>query len=220
MKISQTLYRTKEWKDLRAQAIEHAGDACECCGYLQNDGAVLQLHHDLYLRGRKPWEYSFSELTVLCKRCHAEIHEKIMSTSNWNYEGETDLGGLDGICDFCGTEIRFEHHLGHPTWGSLKVGTNCADFLTETQEATDKRKYIERKNRFLNPSNWKSPSSGIFEKKRKNLSIRLLAEHGGNFIEVNGKHGSKSFASFDDAKIYLFDKIENGAISKYFETKR
>ena len=154
MKISKALYRTKEWKEFRLEAIEHAGDGCESCGRLQSNGAILQVHHIRYIRGRNPWEYGLAEVTVLCKGCHAEVHEKIMATSNWCYAGETDRGQLDGICDFCGNDIRYEHHLDHSTWGSLSVGTVCSDFLTETKEATDKRKLLERKSRFLSPRKW------------------------------------------------------------------
>jgi hypothetical protein len=221
MKTSETLYRKKEWKELRLAAIEHVGELCEACGKTSKSGATLQLHHKKYISGRLPWEYSFSELSVLCKGCHAEIHGKIFATSNWAVQGDpNDLGELSGNCDFCGTELRFEHFISHELWGDMTVGTNCADFLCETKDATAQRKLLERKSRFFNPKKWIISLPGISETKRRGLEIKLKTEPAGIVIEINGHRGKKLHHSENEAKEALFAKLENDEIPAYFRRFR
>jgi hypothetical protein len=217
MKISQTLYRTKEWKEFRLLAIEHADYKCESCDRLQADGAILQVHHDRYFRGQLPWQYNFSEVTVLCKGCHAEAHNKIMATSNWEYQDHNDLGDVIGYCDFCTTPLRHEHFISHPNWGELTVGEKCSDFLTETKEATTQRKIFDRKMRFIDAKKWTSLSPFIQETKRRNLTIRIISENKFYFVEINGTRSKKSHPSDKAAKFATF---ENGIIVKYFNLKK
>jgi len=50
----------------------------------------------------------------------------------WEYVGFEDLGGLDGFCEVCGTEIRYVHYLSHPSVEeSIGVGCICAGDLTD-----------------------------------------------------------------------------------------
>ena len=78
-----------------------------------------------------PWEYSENEVMILCKGCHLEEHGKIYPRSGWVYMGEDDLGDLLGTCELCGHDIRYEHSIYHPEWGTLIVGCGCADKLTD-----------------------------------------------------------------------------------------
>ncbi len=193
MKSSEALYRKKEWKEMRLAAIEHAGDLCEACGRTAKSGAVLQLHHKKYIRGMLPWEYSFAELSVLCKGCHAEIHGVIFATSNWEVQGEpNDLGELSGHCDFCGTELRFEHFVTHETWGDMTVGTNCADYLSETKDATTQRKFLERKSRFFNPKKWNGATPETLETNRKGYHIKLKTEPTGIVVRDQWTSGQET----------------------------
>lgn len=221
MKTSEILYRKKEWKELRLAAIEHAGGLCEACGKTSASGATLQLHHRKYIRGRLPWEYSFAELSVLCKGCHAEIHGIIFATSNWEVQGEPhDLGDLSGDCDFCGTELKFEHFVSHELWGNMTVGTNCADFLSETKNATTQRKLLERKSRFFSPQKWTNSTPEFLETKRRGFEIKIKSEPTGFLIEINGRLGKIRYQSVDDAKEALFAKFENGQIPAFFQRVR
>jgi hypothetical protein len=218
MKTSEVLYRKKEWKELRLAAIEHVGGVCEACGKSAESGATLQLHHKKYIGGRLPWEYALAELSVLCKGCHAEVHGIIFATSNWEVEGDpNDLGDLSGHCDFCGTELRYEHFVSHQIWESMTVGTNCADFLSETKDATTQRKLLERKSRFFHPKKWTSSTSDTLETKRRGFEIKLKTEPAGIINEINGHVGRKRYQSATEAKEILFTKFENGEISKYFQ---
>ena len=44
--------------------------------YLEENIEGLNVHHKLYVRGKKPWEYSEDHLITLCESCHKETHLK------------------------------------------------------------------------------------------------------------------------------------------------
>jgi hypothetical protein len=64
------LLRDVRWQKLRLEALSAAEWKCQSCG--GND--FLNVHHRKYVDGRKPWEYSLTELKVLCEKCHQKIH--------------------------------------------------------------------------------------------------------------------------------------------------
>lgn len=61
---------TKEWKDFRKLVFSSRGKVCEKCGAKTH----LQVHHPKYVAGRKAWEYPVSEVRVLCRHCHQQVH--------------------------------------------------------------------------------------------------------------------------------------------------
>lgn len=65
------LLEKPEWLDFAKQMKALRGFQCEHCGSLDD----LKVHHLGYKDGRKPWEYSESEVIVLCQPCHSELHE-------------------------------------------------------------------------------------------------------------------------------------------------
>lgn len=60
----------KRWKDFRNFVFAVRGKKCEICGGTH----VLQVHHPKYIAGRKAWEYPVSEVQVLCRHCHQQVH--------------------------------------------------------------------------------------------------------------------------------------------------
>jgi len=61
--------RSHAWKVTREAALRHAGNRCQVC----NGSAHLHVHHRTYERlGRE----HPSDLTVLCRKCHAIFHGK------------------------------------------------------------------------------------------------------------------------------------------------
>jgi hypothetical protein len=62
------------WQKLRLEAMQRAEFCCESC----SDGkSTLNVHHKDYIKGREPWEYGSTQLSVLCESCHKEYHSKI-----------------------------------------------------------------------------------------------------------------------------------------------
>lgn len=73
-------YREKlkdpRWQRLRLKTLDRAEWCCEWCG---DTAATLHVHHNFYVRGRQPWEYSAAELAVLCEHCHGEIEARVVA---------------------------------------------------------------------------------------------------------------------------------------------
>ena len=59
--------KSPEWKQLRERKIVATARRCQVCNSLQG----LDVHHRTYSRLGREWD---SDLTVLCRRCHAIYH--------------------------------------------------------------------------------------------------------------------------------------------------
>jgi len=62
----QDQLRSIPWQKRRLEKLQAANWLCEKC----YGGDFLEVHHKHYIFGRKPWEYTDSELEVLCTECH------------------------------------------------------------------------------------------------------------------------------------------------------
>ena len=208
-------YRKKNWKEYQAEIIELDGGACRRCGRTAaGDGVVLQVHHKKYVAGRKAWEYPPSDCETLCKGCHAEEHGIIPPSYGWQYGGESDLGGLYGACERCGTDIRYEFYVFHEKWGNKTVGTDCCDRMTGTKEASEYMDRLGRKKRFVSSTRWKVRGAS-YAIKQSGLEVQIAPTRGGFRIYINSRPGKKELATLDEAKQLAFDVIENGAAQRY-----
>lgn len=78
MRVSEILAKTNyqkeldtpEWKSFTGNIKKQVG-YCECC---KRSNVGLEVHHIFYERDRKPWEYDKSEVVVLCRACHGQLH--------------------------------------------------------------------------------------------------------------------------------------------------
>lgn len=62
--------QTEHWANKRTEAIRSAGGKCQLC----NSTKRINVHHRTYdHRGDEP----MSDLTVLCRECHAKFHYKL-----------------------------------------------------------------------------------------------------------------------------------------------
>lgn len=55
------------WQRRRLEVLNQANFECTCCG---NKEKTLHVHHKIYRKGHKVWEYPDAELEVLCEDCH------------------------------------------------------------------------------------------------------------------------------------------------------
>jgi hypothetical protein len=67
-------YKHPEWQKKRLEVIEKAGFKCQDCGAT---GKTLNVHHSLYLRDRKVWDYPIALLRCLCEECHEVRHRHL-----------------------------------------------------------------------------------------------------------------------------------------------
>ena len=62
--------QTSHWQSKRQEALSYADNRCQLC----NKNSELHVHHRTY---ENLWNEPPSDLTVLCKDCHAKFHDKI-----------------------------------------------------------------------------------------------------------------------------------------------
>lgn len=65
------LLRDPRWQRMRLEIFSRDNWACEFC---LDTNSELQVHHDYYIYGLKPWEYPTSILRTLCDACHELVH--------------------------------------------------------------------------------------------------------------------------------------------------
>ena len=232
MKVDFSEYKTKNWKSVRNRIIERDGHKCAHCGSSE-DEVKLQVHHLHYEEGKKAWEYPDEDLITLCKSCHAEEHGAVMPQSGWEYIGSNDLEDLVGECEWCNTPIRFEHSLFHPKWGYLVVGSQCADKLTSSGEASEyedkRRKISARLRRFLKSPRWKNIKSGYFIDLdgfeiniwdnstyfRIVIKYAIQNKYSGDVKWKKLDHSRTQYTTLEEAKISAFRAITDGKVRAY-----
>lgn len=64
------LLRDGRWQRRRLEIMQRDGFTCTTCSKRGDDGVTLNVHHRIYHKGRKPWEYEDAALTTLCEPCH------------------------------------------------------------------------------------------------------------------------------------------------------
>lgn len=208
-------YRDPRWISYREAIIEADGGFCQNCSRSRTDGAILQVHHKVYRVGLPPWDYPPADCVTLCKRCHAVEHSKIFPISGWELIGHEDLGDLIGACELCGTELRYEFHIEHPKWFPMIVGTNCCDYLTESEVASGIRRDLDRQKRFIDSKRWKSIPEG-FSIRQMQMDFQLHHDRNGYLIRFMGKSGKKRFETLESAKEGLFSFIEKGGAAEFY----
>lgn len=62
---------SEEWNEKRKSILERDNYSCVKC---KSNNVILHVHHKLYIKGRKPWEYANKHLTTLCDTCHSWLH--------------------------------------------------------------------------------------------------------------------------------------------------
>lgn len=233
-------YRKIQWRELRKEIFSRDNYCCTHCGK-QREAKDLQLHHLMYLDGKDAWDYPHEVLTTYCKRCHAEEHGKIMPSSGWEYICDDDLGDLIGECEYCHADIRYEHYIFHPQWGELTVGVQCADNLTNTNEASriekKRKRYANRMKRFIKSSRWNSivSHSGCILYRIKQNGYKILIKDYGEYSTITisfyqpplwgyllvGKwidmQSKKHYKTLTDAKIKVFELVESGELDRYIK---
>lgn len=217
-------YRNTAWLEFREKAFEALGYCCQRC-HRSDDDVVLQVHHKVYIDGRKPWEYNLSDCEVLCSGCHAREHGHVKPDYDWNLSHSNDLGSTIGTCELCGSTLRFEFHVFHNDWSEpMVVGTVCCDNLTGTQEATEFRKKEKAFLRYLDKWCDSENEESLFQA-NKRLTFRIIKVGTGVFkVDVYklGKKvhtGKKTFPSLLEAKSQLHSYITNKEYKERFDDK-
>jgi len=62
--------KTAHWQKRRLEVLEKANWLCEDCG--AGGDTQLQVHHTVYIQGRRAWEYGDEFLMSVCDTCHKQ----------------------------------------------------------------------------------------------------------------------------------------------------
>lgn len=75
----QELLKNPLWIGKRNEILSRDKNTCQMCGAKDK---YMHVHHNYYIRGRKPWEYDDSTLITLCEDCHSYIHNAFVNELN------------------------------------------------------------------------------------------------------------------------------------------
>jgi len=126
-------------------------------------------------------------------------------------------------CEMCGTEIRYVHLMVHqnPIHPKVKVGCICAGNL-EHDYVNPKKREKKLLNKSLRRIRWLTRSWRISAKGNAYLNIarRNIGIYGRRDGKWSWRIGSifsdQSYPSSDEAKLALFDKLEDIKDKKFF----
>lgn len=82
MKKPRKLYINEKWYEFSGKVKQRDEYKCLQCGRREPE-VILQVHHEIYVKGKAPWEYPLSDCRTLCKGCHAREHKLIEPDKGW-----------------------------------------------------------------------------------------------------------------------------------------
>lgn len=82
--------RHPNWQKVRLDIMNRDKWCCIKCG---DSNSSLQVHHKIYIKGRDPWQYNFTDLETLCFRCHEKEHG-IKPKDSYTHHVETLVGKI------------------------------------------------------------------------------------------------------------------------------
>lgn len=204
MKKYKKLWRNEKWYEFSEKVKKRDGYKCLSCGRSSLE-VTLQVHHEIYLQEKFPWEYALSDCRTLCKGCHARHHSLIEPNSGWTLISIDDLGGLDGTCERtgCGNDIRYEHLTYHPSWGYKKVGSTCVEHLTQDDKLLGNSilSIYTNISKFLSDSSW----------------IKSITKNGKRYIFAEYKH--HQIRIYGDDRYYSFQIVLKKLGSRQYQYK-
>ncbi len=111
--------KTPEWMEFREHVLDVKGHECENCHRLTERPHI---HHSGYVRGREPWDYEVSEVSVVCRECHDVIHRrrKEFEALFDSLEPATLAVLLDGLAKFRELGIARHRHFAELTFCFLR----------------------------------------------------------------------------------------------------
>lgn len=62
-------FKDPRWQKKRLEILERDDFCCQICFDTKE---TLNVHHRIYSKGKKPWEYDNKHLVTLCETCHSD----------------------------------------------------------------------------------------------------------------------------------------------------
>lgn len=136
----------------------------------------------------------------------------------WKIHDVIDLDSANGECEWCGTSIRYVHHLIHADDLETKCGCICAEHLTDDyinprkMEKDLKAKLRAKKTELkkflrsfkLGKKSFYSHFFGI------NKFIIIFKRQDGNYyLKIGEQWGSNAYSDFNAAKLAAYQFLTN-----------
>lgn len=119
------MLKDPRWQKKRLKIMQRDNFTCQHCGSMDKS---LQVHHLIYHKDYKPWEYESSELITLCSKCH-EVE------SEYNSEVYNDFVNLKSSFKRKGL--------------SMSLLSSCLNFLAFFCENEEKEDRCESVDKFV-----------------------------------------------------------------------
>lgn len=87
------LLKDPRWQKKRLEVMQRDNFTCQHCGAQDKE---LQVHHLIYHKDYKPWEYQSDELITLCSKCH-ENETEYNSILYSDFCDLKDIAGRNGL---------------------------------------------------------------------------------------------------------------------------
>lgn len=116
------------WIEFRDWVQSRKGDECEHCGCRTERPHV---HHRCYQHGREPWDYSLSQVALLCRRCHEVVHQIIDEIEELMSRLDREVAGVVTMATICHAH---EHGFGRTISEASYGGHVLARFLNRLVE--------------------------------------------------------------------------------------
>jgi hypothetical protein len=114
--------------------------------------------------------------------------------------------------------------VDHPKWAAMEVGEICCDKLTCTEVASghmsELRRRAERIKRFVSSPKWRGELSSSSYIHNYNARIGVILAGSSYRIEVNDRCGKLEFSSPIDARVKVFELLEDGKLGAYVRKRR
>lgn len=93
--MSEDFYQSRQWLDLRYQALKKNLGMCQCCGARGEPSNPLQVDH-IFPRSKFPrMELQLSNLQVLCKTCN--MGKSNRDLTDWRFAPSRELSILNSL---------------------------------------------------------------------------------------------------------------------------
>lgn len=73
-------YKDPRWQKKRLEIMKRDGFACKKC---KSKDHTLHVHHLVYFKDYKPWDYGNNMLVTLCEECHSAITHLTKFATSW-----------------------------------------------------------------------------------------------------------------------------------------
>jgi hypothetical protein len=146
------MLKNPRWQKKRLEIMQRDNFTCQHCGSTDKS---LQVHHLIYHKDYKPWEYQSNELITLCSKCH-EVESEYNSSVYKDFVELKDsfkrkgfsmsllsscLNFLVCVCENADIEDRYDvvdKFVGDMIYGTqnykdavtaTKLGINCRELI-------------------------------------------------------------------------------------------